>query len=101
MLTALEICPTDPKALFRRCQALEALGRVEEAYRDARNAMTSDPGNKALQPALARLHEQAQEKVNKIKLAFFFFFFFCLVFYFKIYVLKYLFLPYRCEKMPR
>jgi protein unc-45 len=27
---AIEICPTDPKALFRRASALETLGRVEE-----------------------------------------------------------------------
>lgn len=27
---AIEICPTDPKALFRRSTALEVLGRVEE-----------------------------------------------------------------------
>jgi protein unc-45 len=27
---AIEICPTDPKALFRRATALEILGRVEE-----------------------------------------------------------------------
>ncbi|XP_065335545.1 protein unc-45 homolog B [Cloeon dipterum] len=62
---AIDICPTDPKALFRRAIAYETLGRVEEAYRDARNAMTSDPGNKELQPLLARLHEKAQEKIRE------------------------------------
>ncbi|EZA60054.1 hypothetical protein DMN91_008092 [Ooceraea biroi] len=59
---ALKICPNDPKALFRRCQALEALERFEEAYRDARNIILSDPNNKAIQPMAARLHEVVQER---------------------------------------
>ena len=59
---ALKICPNDPKALFRRCQALEALERFEEAYRDARYIISVDPGNKAVQPVLARLHEIVQER---------------------------------------
>ncbi|XP_011685099.1 PREDICTED: protein unc-45 homolog B [Wasmannia auropunctata] len=59
---ALKICFNDPKALFRRCQALEALGRFEEAYRDARNILLSDPGNKIIQPIAARLHEIVQER---------------------------------------
>lgn len=59
---ALKICPSDPKALFRRCQALEALERFEEAYRDARIIVNVDPSNKAVQPILARLHEIVQER---------------------------------------
>lgn len=59
---ALKICSNDPKALFRRCQALEALERFEEAYRDARYIISSDPGNKAIQPVVARLHEIVQER---------------------------------------
>ncbi|XP_059485604.1 protein unc-45 homolog A [Neocloeon triangulifer] len=62
---AIEICPTDPKALFRRANALEALGRVEEAYRDATNAMKSDPTNKELQPLLSGLHLKVQEKIKE------------------------------------
>lgn len=59
---ALKICPNDPKALFRRCQALEALERFEESYRDARYIMNLDPSNKAIQPILGRLHEVVQER---------------------------------------
>lgn len=59
---ALKICSNDPKALFRRCQALEALERFEEAYRDAKNIILSDPNNKSIQPIAARLHEIVQER---------------------------------------
>ncbi|CAD1478878.1 unnamed protein product, partial [Heterotrigona itama] len=62
---ALKICPNDPKALFRRCQALEALERYEEAYRDARYIISADPGNKAIQPIAARLHEIVQERYRQ------------------------------------
>ncbi|KAK3922408.1 Protein unc-45-like protein B [Frankliniella fusca] len=61
---ALDIVPNDPKSLFRRCQALEALDRPEEAYRDARQVHTVDPGNKAIQPVLARLHKIVQERLK-------------------------------------
>ncbi|XP_076278905.1 protein unc-45 homolog B-like [Lasioglossum baleicum] len=62
---SLKICPNDPKALFRRCQALEALERYEEAYRDARYIISYDPGNKAIQPIAARLHEIVQERYKQ------------------------------------
>ncbi|KAJ1520262.1 hypothetical protein ONE63_004467 [Megalurothrips usitatus] len=62
--TALDLVPDDPKSLFRRCQALEALDRFEEAYRDARQVHTVDPGNKAIQPILARLHGIVQERLK-------------------------------------
>ncbi|KAL0130663.1 hypothetical protein PUN28_002351 [Cardiocondyla obscurior] len=60
--SALKICSNDPKALFRRCQALEALKRFEEAYRDARNIILADPNNKVIQPIAARLHEIVQQR---------------------------------------
>nr|KAF7427020.1 hypothetical protein H0235_006714 [Vespula pensylvanica] len=62
---ALKICPKDPKALFRRCQALEALERFEEAYRDARYIISVDPSNKAIQPIIARLHEIVQDRYKQ------------------------------------
>lgn len=62
---ALKICPNDPKSLFRRCQALEALERFEEAYRDARTIVAADPSNKAIQPILAQLHEIVQERYRQ------------------------------------
>lgn len=61
---ALDIVPNDPKSLFRRCQALEALDRLEEAYRDARQVHAVDPGNKAIQPVLSRLHGVVQERIK-------------------------------------
>lgn len=62
---ALDIVPSDPKALFRRCQAFEALEKFEEAYRDARQIHTLDPGNKAIQPILGRLHQIVQERLRQ------------------------------------
>ncbi|KDR23225.1 Unc-45-like protein A, partial [Zootermopsis nevadensis] len=62
---ALDIVTNDPKALFRRCQALEALEKYEEAYRDARQIHTVDPGNKAIQPILERLHQVVQERIRQ------------------------------------
>ncbi|XP_020282813.1 protein unc-45 homolog B [Pseudomyrmex gracilis] len=62
---SLKICPNDPKALFRRCQALEALDRFEEAYRDARNIILSDPNNKSILPIATRLHEIVQERFKE------------------------------------
>ncbi|XP_014221406.1 protein unc-45 homolog B [Trichogramma pretiosum] len=62
---ALKISPNDPKALFRRCQAYEALERFEEAYRDARAVIAADPSNKAIQPTLAKLHQLCQERMRE------------------------------------
>ncbi|XP_058058902.1 protein unc-45 homolog B [Anopheles bellator] len=62
---ALEGCPNDPKGLFRRFQALEALQRFEEAYKDLRTIHTHDPGNKAIKPHLERLHMIVQERVRQ------------------------------------
>ncbi|XP_011555824.2 protein unc-45 homolog B [Plutella xylostella] len=61
---ALKIVSEDPKALFRRSQALEALDRFEEAYRDAKTIFTVEPSNKAVQPVLARLHAVVQERAR-------------------------------------
>lgn len=71
---ALDIVPDDPKTLFRRCQALENVGRYEEAYRDAKDILRLDPSNKLIQPTLARLHKITEDRLiencqteNKIK----------------------------------
>lgn len=61
---SLEIIPNDPKALFRRCQALESLQRFEEAYRDATQIFKDDPTNKAVQPYLTRLHVIVEERAR-------------------------------------
>lgn len=61
---ALRIVPEDPKALFRRAQALEAIERYEEAYRDAKMILTVEPTNKAIQPILSRLYNIVQERAR-------------------------------------
>lgn len=42
-LLALDILPNDSKALFRRCQGQEKLGRLESAFRDARTLIHIEP----------------------------------------------------------
>lgn len=66
--------PAEPKALFRRSQAREALERFEESYKDAVDLWKADPGNKTVQKTLERLHlivqarsEQNAQTANKIK----------------------------------
>ncbi|XP_077258713.1 protein unc-45 homolog B-like [Temnothorax americanus] len=54
--SALKICCN--KALYRRCQALEALERFEEAHRDAEIIISSDPSNKVIHPVLTRLQDR-------------------------------------------
>ncbi|CAG9831368.1 unnamed protein product [Diabrotica balteata] len=61
----LQIVPTDPKALFRRCQALEAQKRYEEAYKDATQIFKDDPTNKPIQPILERLYKIVQERAKQ------------------------------------
>ena len=61
---ALESSPNDPKALFRRCQAYEALGKIEDAFKDAATLLRVDPKNAAIQPILERLNPLVQEKVK-------------------------------------
>uniref|UniRef100_A0A182T2Z1 UNC-45/Cro1/She4 central domain-containing protein n=1 Tax=Anopheles maculatus TaxID=74869 RepID=A0A182T2Z1_9DIPT len=62
---SLELCANDPKALFRRFQAFEALGRFEEAYKDLRTIHTHDPNNKTIKPHLERLHAIVQERARE------------------------------------
>ena len=63
---ALELAPQDPKALYRRCQAYEALQKPDLAYADAKAVHNCDPGNKAVQPFLHRLHAQVQAQINEM-----------------------------------
>ncbi|XP_071581877.1 protein unc-45 homolog B-like isoform X2 [Temnothorax nylanderi] len=48
--------------LLRRCKALEALERFEEAYRDAEMIILSDPNNEDFQCIAERLHKIVQER---------------------------------------
>ena len=54
----------DPKALFRRCQAYDALGRVEEAYQDVMTLMRVDPKNSAVVPLYQKLNPIMQDRVS-------------------------------------
>lgn len=60
---SLDIQSNDQKALFRRTQALEAMERYEEAYKDARTIWNNDPNFKPIQPYLERLHKIVQDRV--------------------------------------
>lgn len=62
---SLELQPNDQKALFRRVQALEAMERFEEAYRDGRTIWNNDPSFKAIQPVLERLHKVVQTRASE------------------------------------
>ena len=61
---ALEYSPNDVKALYRRCQALEMLGKKEDAYKDALLLMQLDPKNKAVIPIMQRLSAYVMDKVK-------------------------------------
>lgn len=62
---SLEFEPNDPKALFRRAQANEALGRFEDAYRDAIQVWNADTTNKSIQQFLERLHAIVQRRAEE------------------------------------
>ena len=64
-ISALQICPNDVKALFRRCQAAEKLEKYEDAYKDAMKLLQLEPKNTAIQPVLRRLAPIIQEKVKR------------------------------------
>lgn len=71
---ALAHAPNDPKALFRRAQAYEQTERYEESYKDAVEALRSDPKNKQMQDTLQRLHiivmqrkEHNSKTANKVQ----------------------------------
>lgn len=62
---ALEICPSDPKALYRRCVANEKLGKLEEAYKDAATLIKVDPKNKEIKPVLNRLTPILRDRASQ------------------------------------
>lgn len=62
---SLELEPNEPKALYRRAQAKEHLGRFEEAYRDAITVYNSDNSDKTIKQYLERLHEIVQRRAEE------------------------------------
>lgn len=61
---AIDINPSDIKALYRRSQALEKLGKLDQAFKDVQRCATIEPRNQSFQEALRRLGTNIQEKVN-------------------------------------
>ncbi|KAL3889632.1 hypothetical protein ACJMK2_001968 [Sinanodonta woodiana] len=62
---ALELFSNDPKALYRRCQAYEQLGQIEEAYKDAAAMLKADPKNTAVKSVIERLTPIIQERAKQ------------------------------------
>lgn len=61
---ALAITPSDTKLIYRCAMALEGLGKFEDAYNMLKSSMKYDPDTRAIQPALVRLYNTVQERIN-------------------------------------
>ncbi|XP_066219960.1 protein unc-45 homolog B [Saccopteryx leptura] len=61
---AIDINSSDIKALYRRCQALEHLGKLDQAFKDVQRCATLEPRNQNFQETLRRLNTSIQEKLN-------------------------------------
>ncbi|XP_032934437.1 protein unc-45 homolog B [Catharus ustulatus] len=61
---AIDINASDIKALYRRSQALEKLGKLDQAFKDAQKCATLEPHNKNFQETLRRLGANIQEKLR-------------------------------------
>ncbi|KAK9412398.1 protein unc-45 B like [Crotalus adamanteus] len=61
---AIDINPSDIKALYRRSQALEKLGKLDQAFKDVQRCATIEPRNQSFQEALRRLGTNIQEKLR-------------------------------------
>ena len=64
---AIDINSSDIKALYRRCQALEHLGKLDQAFKDVQRCATLEPQNQSFQETLRRLNTSIQEKVSWIR----------------------------------
>ncbi|XP_028615220.1 protein unc-45 homolog B isoform X3 [Grammomys surdaster] len=61
---AIDINSTDIKALYRRCQALEHLGKLDQAFKDVQRCATLEPRNQSFQETLRRLNTSIQEQLR-------------------------------------
>ncbi|KAG8520212.1 Protein unc-45B [Galemys pyrenaicus] len=61
---AIDINSSDIKALYRRCQALEQLGKLDQAFKDVQRCATLEPRNQNFQETLRRLNSSIQEKLR-------------------------------------
>lgn len=63
LFPALDVDRGDMKARFRRAQAFQNLGRLDQAFLDAQTCAQLEPKNKAFQDLLRQLGAQIQQKV--------------------------------------
>lgn len=61
---AIDVDAKDIKALFRRCQALEKLGKLDMAFKDVQRCATLEPKNKTFLDVLRRLSAEIQAKLK-------------------------------------
>ncbi|XP_055476271.1 protein unc-45 homolog B isoform X3 [Psammomys obesus] len=61
---AIDINSADIKALYRRCQALEHLGKLDQAFKDVQRCATLEPRNQNFQETLRRLNTSIQEQLR-------------------------------------
>uniref|UniRef100_UPI00398F017F protein unc-45 homolog A-like n=1 Tax=Pristiophorus japonicus TaxID=55135 RepID=UPI00398F017F len=61
---AIEADGKDVKALFRRSQALQELGRLDQAFADIQRCAVLEPKNKVFQESLRQIATKVQEKVR-------------------------------------
>ncbi|GCB85792.1 hypothetical protein scyTo_0026508 [Scyliorhinus torazame] len=60
----IEVNGKDVKALFRRSQALQELGRLDQAFADIQRCAVLEPKNKVFQESLRQIATKVQEKVR-------------------------------------
>ncbi|MBN3282730.1 UN45A protein, partial [Polyodon spathula] len=63
---ALDSDPGDVKARFRRSQALQKLGRLDQAFKDIQRCAQLEPKNMTFQESLRQLGAQIQDKVQQL-----------------------------------
>ncbi|XP_063312694.1 protein unc-45 homolog B [Pelobates fuscus] len=61
---AIDLDGSDIKALYRRCQALEKLGKLDQAFKDVQRCATLEPNNRTFRETLHRLGTDIQEKLR-------------------------------------
>ncbi|CAK6970511.1 protein unc-45 homolog B [Scomber scombrus] len=61
---AIDVDAADIKALYRRCQALEKLGKLDMAFKDVQRCATIEPKNKTFVETLRRLGAEIQAKLK-------------------------------------
>uniref|UniRef100_A0A8C7ZW38 Protein unc-45 homolog B n=2 Tax=Oryzias sinensis TaxID=183150 RepID=A0A8C7ZW38_9TELE len=60
----IDVDAADIKALYRRCQALEKLGKLDMAFKDVQRCATLEPKNKTFLETLRRLGAEIQAKLK-------------------------------------